>query len=73
MDKSFEYQKEGAARDLVELLMKDYNWPMAKAIDVLYTSETYSKICNPDTGFYFQGSLYLYSFLKNEIETGVMK
>lgn len=70
---SFKYQKEGAARDLVNMLMEDYNWPISKAIDVLYESETYQKICNPKTGLYFQGPVYLYSFLKNEIETGVMQ
>lgn len=69
---SFKYQKEGIAKDLVNLLMQDYGWSMLKALDVLYESETYAKICNPNTGMYFQGSIYLYSFLKNEIETGVM-
>lgn len=69
---SFKYQKEGAAKDLVKLLMDDYGWSVSKAIDVLYESETYEKICNPKTGLYFQSSLYLYSFLKNEIEKGKM-
>ena len=73
MDSSFKYQKEGAAKDLVGFLMKDYGWSLTKAIDVLYESETYSKICNPETGLFFQSSLYLYSYLKNEIETGVMQ
>lgn len=70
---SFKYQKEGAAKDLVELLMQNYGWPMVKAIDVLYQSETYKKICDPKTGLYFQGPIYLFSFLKNEIETGMMQ
>lgn len=70
---SFKYQKEGVARDLVLLLMKDYNWSIPHAIDVLYESETYKKICDPKTGLYFQGALYLYSFLKNELETGKMQ
>ena len=73
MDSSFKYQKEGAAKDLVGFLIKDYGWSLTKALDVLYESETYSKICNPETGLFFQSSLYLYSFLKNEIETGVMQ
>lgn len=72
-DNSFKYQKEGVAKDLVRLLMKDYGWSLTKALDVLYESETYSKICNPNTGLYFQGNLYLYTFLKNEIDTGIMK
>lgn len=73
MDNSFRYQKEGAARDLIGYLMEDYGWPLGKAIDVLYNSDTYTKICNPETGLYYQGSKYLYSFLKSEIETGVMQ
>ena len=70
---SFKYQKEGAAKDLVKFLMKDYNLTLVEAIERLYESETYAKICNPKTGLYFQGSIYLYSFLKNEIDTGVMQ
>lgn len=70
---SFKYQKEGAAKDLVNFLIKDYGWSIPKAIDVLYESETYKKLCNPKTGLYFQSSLYLFSFLKNEIETGRMQ
>ena len=70
---SFKYQKEGAAKDLVSMLMKDHDWPLLKAIDVLYASETYNKICNPKTGLYFQGPVYLYSFLKNEIEKGKLE
>lgn len=73
MDNSFKYQKEGAARDLVGFMMKDYGWSLQKSLDVLFDSDTYSKICNPKTGLYFQSSLYLYSFLKNEIETGIMQ
>lgn len=69
---SFKYQKEGAACDLVELLMKEYELDMEKAFDILYNSETYSKIIEPMTGLYFQSSEYLYSILKNEIETGAM-
>lgn len=72
MDNSFKYQKEGLAKDLVTFLMEDNGWSIEKAFEVLYDSETYSKICNPKTGLYFQGSLYVYSFLKNEVNTGIM-
>ena len=70
---SFKYQKEGAAKDLVSLMMESYGWTISQAIDALYTSETYKKICDPKTGLYFQGPVYLYSFLKNELETGKMQ
>lgn len=73
MESSFRYQKEGAAKDLVGFMMNDYGWKLSQALEVLFNSETYSKICNPATGLYFQSSRYLYSFLKNEIDTGVMR
>lgn len=69
----FEYQKEGAARDLAVLLMQDYGYSISEALDIVYESETYSKISNPKTGLFFQSSLYLYTFLKDEIETGALK
>lgn len=62
--------KEGVAVDLVNLLIKDYNYTIPQAIDILYLSETYEKIYNPDSGLYFQSAIYLYSFLKNAIENG---
>lgn len=71
MDKnSFKYQKEGLAKDLIKLLMIDYKLSIAKAIDILYCSETYKKLCRPETGLYFQSPVYVYSFLKNEIDLG---
>lgn len=72
MENSFRYQKEGIAKDIIGFLMRDYGWSLSKAIEVLYESETYKKISQPETGLYYQGSLYLYTFLQTEIETGVM-
>lgn len=64
--------KEGMAADLVEYLMADYNLKLNEALDTLYGSETYSKICNPDTGLYFQGSKYVYTYLQNELQKGAL-
>ena len=64
----FEYLKEVIATDLAELLVKDYQMSVSEALDTLYTSDTYAKLCDPRTGLYFQSSLYVYLFLKNEIK-----
>ncbi len=69
---NFEYMKEGLAVDIAELLMKDYKMTAQEALDVLYSSDTYAKLCNSATGLYFQSALYVYSYLKKELETGVM-
>lgn len=70
-NKEFKYLKEGLASDMVELLMKDYQLDMSAALHILYESDTYSKLNDPSTGLYFQGSRYVYSFLQNELQTGL--
>ena len=68
-DTDFNYLKEALATDLAELLVKDFDMTITEALDALYSSETYTKLCNPNTGLYFQSTLYVYSFLKNELLT----
>lgn len=65
----FNYMKEALAADLAELLAKEFDMTITDALDALYGSETYTKLCNPNTGLYFQSTLYVYSFLKNELLT----
>ncbi len=65
-----QYLTEALAVDLAEMLAKDFNMSILESLDTLYNSETYQKLTNPDTGLYFQSSLYVYSFLKQEITTG---
>lgn len=68
----FEYMKEAMATELVELLIDEYEMTIPEALDILYFSDTYKKLCDRNTGLYFQSVLYVYSYLKNEISTGVM-
>lgn len=68
----FEYMKESLATELVELLIDEYEMTIPEALDILYFSETYKKLCDINTGLYFQSAMYVYSYLKNEITTGVM-
>ena len=66
----FNYMKEAVTADLAELLAQDFEMSIAEALDALYGSETYTKLCDPATGLYFQSTQYIYSFLKNELTTG---
>ena len=68
--KEFQYMKEAISTDLVELLSNEYGMTITEALDTLYESETYVKLCNPDTGLYFQSTRYIYSILKEELKTG---
>lgn len=60
------------SKDIVGFLMEDYGKSLEDSLNILYNSETFQKLNNPDTGLYFQSSRYVYQFLKNEIETGIM-
>ena len=69
----FEYIKEALAVDLAEMLAKDYNLSVDDALNTLYNSDTFAKICTPETGLYFQSSLYVYSILREELTLGKLK
>ena len=65
-----QFQIEYLASELTEMVMEHYGWDMLKALDTVYNSETFAKVNDPKTGMYYQGSVYIFVFLKNEIETG---
>lgn len=52
------------------MLMDDYKWEMRKAFDELYSSTTFAKLNDPACGLYYQGAVYIFQYLKAEIETG---
>ena len=68
----FNYMKEALATDLAEFLANDFDMTVLEALDALYGSETYAKLCHPNTGLYFQSSQYVYSYLKTELLTAKM-
>lgn len=41
-------------------------------MDILYSSETFAKLEDEHSGLYYQGAIYVYSFLKQEIEKGII-
>lgn len=69
-EQDIKYLVEAIATDLAELLSKDFDMRVSEALDALYNSTTFEKLSDPRTGLYFQSSLYVYSFLKNELKTG---
>lgn len=42
----------------------------AEAMRIFYTSKTYERILDEDTGLYLEGSAYIYDILKTELERG---
>lgn len=70
MSQDIQFQIECLASELVKMLMAEYGWDMSRSFDELYRSTTFAKLNDPACGLYYQSSVYLFQFLKNEIETG---
>lgn len=70
MTQDIQFQIECLAAELTEMLMSEYGWGIRRALDELYSSTTFAKLNEPEYGLYYQGAVYIFQFLKSEIETG---
>ncbi len=61
---------EEMTKEMIVLLMEKRGVSMEEAVNLVYTSETFSKLCNLSTGLYFQSTPYVYEYLKKELNTG---
>jgi hypothetical protein len=73
MNNDIQFQIECLSTELTTMLMDEYGWDMKRALDELYSSETFKRLNDPACGFYYESAVYVFSYLKNEIETGVVK
>lgn len=62
-----QYLIEQLILEISMMLIADYKIPMQQALDLIYQSKTFAKIEDPNTGLYYQGAVYVYQFLKEEI------
>lgn len=70
MSNDIQFLIECLAAELTEMLMEEYSWDMQRALDELYLSQTFERLNDPECGLYYESAVYVFSFLKNEIETG---
>lgn len=70
MNPDIQFQIESLTSELAEMLMYEYDWDIQKSLDQLYGSRLYEKLNDPKCGLYYQGSVYLFDYLKREFESG---
>ena len=70
MTHDIQFQIECLAAELTDMLIAEYGWDIHRALDELYSSTTFAKLNDPECGLYYQGAVYIFQFLKSEIETG---
>ncbi len=58
---------EYTIQDIVAYLVEDENLDMKSAMDIFYTSATFEKLTDIETGLYLQGSAYVYELLRQEL------
>ena len=61
------YMVETMTRDLIARLMEERSLTMRQAMDIVYTSRTYTALQNTKTGLCFQSPAYVFDELSNEI------
>ncbi len=61
--------KEDIVKDMISWLMDERGLSIQEAFGAVYTSRLFEKLNDPKTGLYFQSSGYVYSFLKDELDS----
>lgn len=61
------YLIEATTKDIISLLIERNEIDIETAFRTFYTSTTYAKLQQENTGLYMQSPLYVYDFLKEEI------
>ena len=67
MDKDIQFLIECLSEDMITMLMETYAMSLDEAADKLYNSRTYSLLENEQSGLYYQGSVYVFDMLREEL------
>lgn len=61
---------EYITQDIVSFIIEDVNLPMEEAMYRFYTSQTYDKLVDENTGLYLESSASVYDIFNTEQEQG---
>ena len=65
--KRIEFLKLKLTEELVAILMEEKGLSIEEAFAVLYRSQTYARLSDPNTKLYFQSAGYVYSLFEEEL------
>ena len=51
--------------DVISAIMEETNVSVQEAMKAFYNSETYDRLCDPETGLYRESGGYVHAFYKN--------
>lgn len=61
---------EYSIQDIIEYIVKDLRIEYDKAMQLFYSSKTFDKLTDVDTGLYLESSAYVYTIFQDEINFG---
>jgi len=61
---------EYITQDIIAFLIDDRHIDISEAMRLFYTSDTYEKLLDKETGLYLEGSSYIYDIFKDECKNG---
>ena len=67
LHKRIEFLKLKLTEEFVAILMEEKGLSIEEAFAVLYRSQTYARLSDPNTKLYFQSAGYVYSLLEEEL------
>jgi hypothetical protein len=59
----FRYLKNQVTARMIQILTEEQGLSLEDAVDRVYTSPIYEKLCNSSTGLFFQSPRYILSYL----------
>jgi len=65
-----EFLIDSIVEDMAQMLIDDTKCKIADALDIIYNSETYEKLCDFSTGLASQSAAYNYAVLQYELKNG---
>ena len=72
-DNNFNFLVEYITTRVVEWLMKDERIDLENALLLFHNSETFDKLCEPNTGMYIESPAYVYEILNLELKRGTLR
>ncbi len=67
MTKEQTFLTDNLLAELLKIIMERRSANIQDALDMLYNSQLYAKINDPETGLYFQSADYNYELLEEEL------
>lgn len=66
--KRFEFLKLRLTEEVVAILMEERSCTVEEAFALIYRSQTYAWLSDPNTKLYYQSAGYVYSLLEEELQ-----